>query len=68
MTELTRYLAAQAHAFTVTTRRHLAARRHDERGVTTIEVVLWSIAAIGFVSIVMAVLNNYLTTQAAKIH
>jgi len=67
MTELTRLLAAHFHALTVTTRHRLQTRQHDQRGSTTIEQVLWGIAAIGFVAIVVAVINGYLASQAAKI-
>ncbi len=67
MTELAQQLAARTHALTVTAQGRLARLHHDERGSTTIEQVLWGIAAIGFVAIVVAVINNYLTTQAAKI-
>jgi hypothetical protein len=68
MTELAQLVAAHSHAFTVTVGHRLAELRHDERGSTTIEQVLWGIAAIGFVAIVVAVINGYLTSQAAKIH
>jgi len=67
MTELAQLLAARTHAFAVTARHRLTELRHDERGSTTIEQVLWGIAAIGFVAIVVAVINGYLTSQAAKI-
>jgi Flp pilus assembly pilin Flp len=68
MTELAQLLAARSHALAVTARHRFAELRHDERGSTTIEQVLWGIAAIGFVAIVVAVINGYLTSQAAKIH
>lgn len=68
MNELAQRVAAQSHALAVTVRRRLTEMRHDERGSATIEQVLWGIAAIGFVAIVVAVINNYLTSQAAKIH
>lgn len=68
MTELAQLLSAHTHALAVTTRHRLSELRHDERGSTTIEQVLWGIAAIGFVAIVVAVINSYLTSQAAKIH
>jgi hypothetical protein len=68
MTELAQLLAAHSHALAVTARRRLTDLRHDERGSTTIEQVLWGIAAIGFVAIVVAVINSYLTSQAAEIH
>ena len=68
MTELTRTAAAQFHALTVTAHHRLQNLRHDERGSTTIEQVLWGIAAIGFVAIVVAVINGYLISQAARIH
>jgi len=67
MTELAQLIAAHSHALAVTTRRRLSEMRHDERGSATIEQVLWGIAAIGFVAIVVAVINTYLTTQAGKI-
>lgn len=67
MNELTRTAAAQFHALEVTARRRLQNLRHDERGSTTIEQVLWGIAAIGFVAIVVAVINGYLLSQAARI-
>lgn len=67
MTELTRLLAASFHALTVTTRHRLATRRHDQRGSATIEQALWAIAAIAFVAIVVAAINGYLASQAAKI-
>ena len=67
MTELAQLLAARTHAFAVTAGHRLTELRHDERGSTTIEQVLWGIAAIGFVAIVVAVINGYLTSQAAKI-
>jgi len=68
MNELTRTAAAQFHALTVTTQYRLQRLRHDERGSTTIEQVLWGVAAIGFVAIVVAVINGYLHSQAARIH
>ena len=68
MTEIAQLVAAQSHAIAVTARRRLTELRRDERGSTTIEQVLWGIAAIGFVAIVVAVINSYLTSQAAKIH
>lgn len=67
MTELAQLIAAHFHALTVTTSHRRQTRRHDQRGSTTIEQVLWGIAAIGFVAIVVAVINGYLTSQAAKI-
>ena len=67
MNELAQALAAQVHALSVTARYRLDSLRHDERGSTTIEQVLWGIAAIGFVAIVVAVINSYLTSQAARI-
>ena len=67
MTELAQLLAARTNALAVTARHRLTELRHDERGSTTIEQVLWGIAAIGFVAIVVAVINGYLTSQAAKI-
>lgn len=67
MNELARRVAAHGHALAVTARRRLTEMRHDERGSATIEQVLWGIAAIGFVAIVVAVINGYLTSQAAKI-
>ena len=67
MTELAQLLAARTHAFAVIARHRLTELRHNERGSTTIEQVLWGIAAIGFVAIVVAVINGYLTSQAAKI-
>ena len=39
----------------------------DERGSTTIQEVLWAIAAIAFVAIVVAAINSFLTSQVAKI-
>jgi Flp pilus assembly pilin Flp len=68
MTELAQLLAAHSSALAVTARRRLTELRHDERGSTTIEQVLWGIAAIAFVAIVVGVINTYLTNQAAKIH
>lgn len=67
MNELAQRVAAHSHALAVTVRRRLTEMRHDERGSATIEQVLWGIAAIGFVAIVVAVINGYLTSQAAKI-
>ncbi len=67
MTELAQLIAAQSHALAVTARRWLASDQRNQRGSTTIEQVLWGIAAIGFVAIVVAVINGYLTSQAAKI-
>jgi len=67
MTELAQLIAAHSHALVVTAGRRLTELRHDERGSATIEQVLWGIAAIGFVAIVVGVINGYLTSQAAKI-
>lgn len=67
MIELARMVSAQMHALTVTAGHRLHSLRHDERGSTTIEQVLWGIAAIGFVAIVVAVINGYLISQAARI-
>lgn len=67
MTELARSIAAQAHALSVAARYRMKTIRHDQRGSATIEQVLWGIAAIGFVAIVVAVINAYLTSQAARI-
>lgn len=38
-----------------------------ERGSETIEKVLWAVAVIAIVGIVVTVLTNFVTTQAAKI-
>lgn len=38
-----------------------------ERGNVTIEQVLWAVAIIAVVGIVVAVIRNYVTTQAAQI-
>jgi hypothetical protein len=68
MIEFTQLLAARSHALVVIVSHRLTELRHDERGSTTIEQVLWGIAAIGFVAIVVAVINGYLISQAARIH
>ena len=67
MTELAQLMAARTHALVVTTRYRLAELRHDERGSFTIEQALWGVAAIGFVTIVVAAINYYLGIQVAKI-
>lgn len=67
MTELAQLMAARTHALVVATRYRLAALRHDERGSFTIEQALWGVAAIGFVTIVVAAINYYLGIQVAKI-
>lgn len=67
MTHFAQAVAAQLQALTVSVHHSLRQVRRDERGSVTIEQVLWSIAAIAFVAIVVAVINSYLTDQAARI-
>lgn len=45
--------------------RTMAAK--PQRGLTTIEIVLWAVAFIAFVGIVAAVIRAYVTKEAAKI-
>lgn len=42
-------------------------RAHDERGSVTTEHVLWAVAVIAIVSIVVAAVKAYVTSQAGNI-
>jgi hypothetical protein len=57
----TLYLAGTDRALTALTNR-------SEAGSVTIEQVLWTVAVIGFVAIVVTVIRNFVTTEAAKIN
>jgi Flp pilus assembly protein TadG len=63
VTELTQQLAAQVHALTAAVRQRLAELRHDERGNFTIEQALWAVAAIAFVTLVVAAITVFLNDQ-----
>lgn len=68
MTTLAQAVAAYCSALLATTRRRMITVQRDERGSTTIQEVLWAIAAIAFVAIVVAAIKAFLDSQVAKIH
>lgn len=68
MTTLAQAVAAYCSALAATTRRRMLTAQRDERGSTTIQEVLWAIAAIAFVAIVVAAIKAFLDSQVAKIH
>ena len=67
MTTLAQAITAYFSALVATTQHRMRTVRHDERGSTTIQEVLWAIAAIAFVAIVVAAINSFVNSQVAKI-
>lgn len=68
MTTLAQAITAYFSALIASTQHRMRTVRHDERGSTTIQEVLWAIAAIAFVALVVAAIKAFLDSQVAKIH
>lgn len=68
MTAFAQAITAYFSALIVTMQHRMRTVQHDERGSTTIQEVLWAIAAIAFVAIVVAAIKAFLDSQVAKIH
>ena len=68
MTTLAQAIAAYLSALIATTQRRMLDVRHDERGSTTIQEVLWAIAAIAFVAGVVAAIKLFLDSRSARIN
>ena len=68
MTTLAQAVAAYCSALIVTTRRRMVTVQRDERGSTTIQEVLWAIAAIAFVASWSPPSTRSSTARSHKIH
>ena len=63
------HLAATLHVLgaKLVDHAHTKLTAEPERGSETIEKVLWAVAVIAIVGIVVAVIQNFVTNEAAKI-